>query len=195
MSNSLTIRSEASQVLNFLIYLQNIYLNQSCTEPREYKFPYQSTLLPIEFAEDFNTQFKKVWDQTAHKAARNTMNHVKLLHAEKETMYETFFVRSEQNAVAYEEIYRSYSVWRASWAGGFSLERATDEREEDLYKDLVAFLKEAEHDGWDLNIAILYDENVLGSDCVTKDFLTLSVKDFYFNYAEVFEKVKRLFLE
>ena len=58
MGNSLVIRAEASYALNFLVYLQNIFLNQNNYE-EVYHFPYILTK-HLAFEENFEVQFKNL---------------------------------------------------------------------------------------------------------------------------------------
>lgn len=67
MKNSLVISAEASYTLNFLVYLQNLFLNQKNHE-QEYRFPY----LPskhLTFAANFEFHFKELWNELSQRLA------------------------------------------------------------------------------------------------------------------------------
>lgn len=61
MENTLLMRTEASYSLNFLIYLQNIFLNQNNSRD-ELKFPYISISTKCEFQKDIHIRYRDLWD-------------------------------------------------------------------------------------------------------------------------------------
>lgn len=61
MKSTLEIKTEASYSLNFLIYIQNIFLNQNSSK-EQYKFPYIYSKSTFEFEEDFENRFRSLWN-------------------------------------------------------------------------------------------------------------------------------------
>ncbi len=76
MENSLLMRTEASYTLNFLIYLQNIYLNQNRYD--DFKFPYHSS--QIAFKKEFEVEFRSLWNKFSQEIAEHHRNDMKLFH-------------------------------------------------------------------------------------------------------------------
>ncbi|GKU84063.1 hypothetical protein [Niallia sp. NCCP-28] len=56
MENTLEMRIEASFSLNFLVYIQNIYINQNQNKD-QLKFPYIA--LKYEFPKDFEKRYRE----------------------------------------------------------------------------------------------------------------------------------------
>ena len=64
VENSLEMETDTSFTLNFLIYIQNIYLNQNRNED-DLRFPYLSTKMV--FKEDFEIRYKELWNEVFAK--------------------------------------------------------------------------------------------------------------------------------
>jgi len=73
MKNSLLMRIDTPYTLNFLIYLQNIYLNQKQRE-EQFKFPYLTEM--IRFYDDFEMKFKELWEDISIKLSEDDGNSI-----------------------------------------------------------------------------------------------------------------------
>ena len=180
--NSLVIRAEASYTLNFLVYLQNIFLNQNNYEP-EYRFPY----LPSKhfaFEDNFEIHFKELWDQMAQRLADDCLVDLKIFHDEKERFYLKLFVDSDGSLKDYHEIHQSFHIWARSLAGRFGTERSVDE--ERLYGDLVRLLlQKGISPQRELHISVVYDRFPLGNLEVSPYFTIISIEEFLGQYEDV----------
>lgn len=187
MGNSLQMRTEATYSLNFLVYLQNIFLNQNQSK-EEFKFPYK----PIKyiFQEDFEFCFKKLWDEVSRRISEHPMNDIKIFNEEKDLFYQRLFKESDDNLTDYTEIYQSYKIWWDSYAGRFSVERSIDDVGQKLYMELANSLVQKENAPQkELNISLIYDECLLANLDVSSYFAVLSTKDFFVKYKEMVPKL------
>lgn len=187
MENSLQMRTEATYSLNFLVFLQNIFLNQNQNK-EEFKFPY----IPIKyiFKEEFESCFKKLWDEVSQRISEHPMNDIKIFKEEKELFYRRLFKESDDNLAIYTEIYQSYKIWWDSFAGRFSVERSIDDKGQKLYIDLTNSLLEKEiAPQKELNISLIYDECLIVNVEVSTYFAVLSTKDFFVKYKELVPKL------
>ena len=134
MGNSLQMRTEATYSLNFLVYIQNIFLNQTQSK-EEFKFPY----IPIKyiFQVDFELCYKKIWDEVSQRISEHPMNDIKIFNEEKDLFYQSLFKPSNDNLKDYHEIYKSYKIWWDSFSGRFSVEKSIDEVAQKLYTELA----------------------------------------------------------
>ena len=68
MKNTLPMRTDASDSLNFLIYIQNIFLNSSQSS-HELKFPY----IPIKcvFQIEFDMRYRELWDEVSKRISEH----------------------------------------------------------------------------------------------------------------------------
>ena len=191
MEYSLQMRTEATYSLNFLVYLQNIFLNQNQSK-EEFKFPY----IPIKyiFQEDFEFCFKKLWDEVSLRISEHPMNDIKIFNEEKDLFYQRLFKESDDNLTGYTEIYQSYKIWWDSFAGRFSVERSIDDVGQKLYMELANSLVQKEiAPQKELNISLIYDEFLLANLDVSSYYAVLSTKDFFVNYKEMVPKLLKHF--
>ena len=187
MENSLQMRTEATYSLKFLVYLQNIFLNQNQSK-EEFKFPY----IPIKyiFQEDFEMCFKKLWDEVSQRNSEHPMNDLKIFNEDKDLFYKRLFKESNDNLKDYNEIYQSYKIWWDSFAGRFSVERSIADTEQKLYMELANSLIQKEiATQKELNISLIYDECLLVNLDVSSYFAILSTKDFFVKYKEMVPKL------
>ncbi|ASK63746.1 hypothetical protein CFK37_17080 [Virgibacillus phasianinus] len=189
MKNSLTMRTEASYSLNFLIYIQNIYFNHCLNREEEYKFPYfpQQT---IAFKEEFELNYRKLWHQVAKRIAKHHINDPKIFYKEKDIIFQELFITSDESLKKYEDLYHTFKVWWDSFAGRFSIERSTDERGQKLYWELAKLLEQnGKEPEKELNISIIYDEYLFSEIQKYSYFNIVPINDFYVNYRELPKKL------
>ena len=187
MGNSLQMRTEATYSLNFLVYIQNIFLNQTQSK-EEFKFPY----IPFKyiFQEDFELCYKKLWDEVSQRISEHPMNDIKIFNEEKDLFYQSLFVPSNDTLKDYNEIYQSYKIWWDSFAGRFSVEMSIEEVAQKLYMELANSLIQNEIEPQkDLNISLIYDECLFVNLDAPSYFAVLSTKDLFVKYKETVLKL------
>jgi len=187
MGNLFQMRTEATYSLNFLVYLQNIYLNQNQSKEM-FKFPY----IPIKyiFKEEFEFFFKKLWNEVSQRISEHPMNDIKIFNEEKELFYQRLFKENDDNLRDYTEIYQSYKIWWDSFAGRFSVESSIDDKGQKLYMELKNSLIQKEIEPQkELNISLIYDECQIVNLDVSSYFAVLSTKDFFVKYKEMVPKL------
>jgi len=191
MGNSLQMRTEATYSLNFLVYIQNIFLNQTQSK-EEFKFPY----IPFKyiFQEDFELCYKKLWDEVSQRISEHPMNDIKIFNEEKDLFYQSLFKPSNDNLKDYNEIYQSYKIWWDSFAGRFSVERSIDEVAQKLYMELANSLIQNEIEPQkELNISLIYDECLFVNLDAPSYFAVLSTKDLFVKYKETVLKLLSIY--
>ncbi|WP_244440983.1 hypothetical protein [Neobacillus jeddahensis] len=125
MENSLVMKTDTSFALNFLIYIQNIFLNQNRNE-EDLRFPYLSTR--IAFKEDFKIKYEELWNEISQRISNDNKNDLIIFYEEKDLFNQKLFVIDKDSLKNFNEIYKTYKVWWESFAGRFSIERSIDER-------------------------------------------------------------------
>lgn len=189
MKNSLVMRTEATYSLNFLVYIQNIFLNQSKGK-EEFKFPYTST--KYIFQEEFELRFKKLWDEVLKRISEHPINDMKIFKDEKGLFYQRLFVEGDENLKNYTEMYQSFKIWWDSFAGRFSVERSIDEKGQKLYVELANSLKQRGVElQKDLSISLIYDESSLSDLGGSPYFAVIPIKDFFIKYKELLSKLQQ----
>ena len=191
MGNTLVMRTDAPHSLNFLVYIQNIFLNRS-KNMDELKFPY--ILTKCRLRKDFKLQYKVLWDDVSKRISEHPINDLKIFTEEKELFYQGLFVEDEDSLREFNIIYHSFKVWWDSFAGHFAIERSMDENREKIYTELANFLGEKGiKPQKELNISIIYDECLLVDVETFHYFAILSIKDCSVNYKESIPKLQLCF--
>ncbi|TRZ37036.1 hypothetical protein CEQ21_16225 [Niallia circulans] len=186
MKRSFLIALEPSHTLNFMIYLQNIYLQQENAEYR--KFPY---IKPnVIFHEDFAQHFKELWEELTEKMIEGSAIDSELFVCHKDMFYDRLFIgASKDNEEAYTTIYDSFKVWWESMAGGFSIESSVYNKLDQLYSELTSFPDTTASER--LDIKLIYDQCLLGGSVFYRNFAILSIDDFYINYKKIIPKLRQ----
>lgn len=178
MVDSFIMRTSASYSLNFMVYIQNIYLNQNSSEKDEYKFPYIPAL-NITFQEKFESSYIELWDEITRRITAYDVNDTKIFYEDKELFYQSLFVNCDSNLKEFNEIYNTFIIWWESFAGHFAIERSIDEVGQELYADLANILPKKDRE---LNISLIYDECPLVGLDLTLDLVIIPIKDFFVKY-------------
>ncbi|PFD41162.1 hypothetical protein [Bacillus cereus] len=182
MTDSFTIHTNASHCLNFMIYIQNMYLNQK-EKKGNLRFPYIAKTLY--FSSDFETNFKELWHSLRKQIANNRYD-LQIFHEENHIFYEKLFNTQLCNEDSFKELVCSFQVWWTSIVGQLSLERSVDEYGQQLFNDLVLYLKQNEIEPLQqLHISLLYDDCLLVKENISSYSAILPTKTFFINYRDV----------
>jgi hypothetical protein len=188
MENTLLMRTEASYSLNFLIYLQNIYLNQNQSKDR-FKYPYLPT--KCEFRNDFEMRYRELWNLVSTRISEDPINDQHIFFNVKNSFYEGLFAENDSSLTKFNEIYVSFKVWWGSFAGRFAIERSFDVHGQDIYSALVKLLLEKElKPQRELDISLIYDECVFVDLEPTSYFAVLPIKEWFVNNKELISKLE-----
>lgn len=189
MENSLEMETDTSFTLNFLIYMQNIYLNQNRNE--DLRFPYLSTNMG--FKEDFEIKYKELWNEVSQKVFTND-NDMKIYFEDKNLFYQRLIENSADNLKSFNEVYKAFQVWWGSFAGQFAVERTIDETSYTLYVDLKNWLMQKGKTPLKrLHISLIYDDCVLANTPVSSYLAVIPIRDFFINYKELALRIQECF--
>ena len=182
------MQMDATLTLNFLIYLQNLYLNQK-ENPERPRFPYSPQ--PILFAEDFDEHFRVLWWEAEQRIAQDAASDTAMFYNERDIIGSRLFQKDIRAVNNFHGIGKSFEAWWGSLIGGFSLERCVDERSDKLYGELADFLeKKGREPRRHLHISLLYDACRIGEVGRFPYFAIVPVEDFYLQNEAVFRELK-----
>ena len=191
MEKELLMITDAPYTLNFMIYIQNIYLNQN-HNLESYKHPLLSS--QVYFNENFILEYKDLWNEMIEKLAKPQCNDMEIFYVEKDLFYERLFIRNTDSLKIYTEIYNTFEVWWNSLAGQFAVERFPEAALHSLYIELTQLLTQSDmkiqrH----LKISLIYDKCLLAKEEVSSYFAVLPLNDFFINYRDLALKLKGCF--
>ncbi len=182
MTDSFTIHTNASHCLNFMIYIQNMYLNQK-EKKENLRFPYIARQL--NFSTNFEANFKELWHSLRKKITDDKYD-LQIFYDENYIFYEKLFDTQLCNEDSFKELVCSFKVWWTSIVGQHSLEWSVSEYSTQLYNDLVVYLKQTEIEPLQqLHISLLYDDCVFVTNNTTSYSAILPTKHFFINYRDV----------
>lgn len=188
MKKTLLMRTGASYSLNFLVYIQNIYLNRS-QEIEELKFPYIRT--KCVFRNDFRMRYKELWEELSKRISEHPINDLKTFTEEKNLFYQGLLVEDDDNLNEYNEIYQSFKVWWDSFAGRFLVERSIEEYTHEIYVELSNLLTETGNKPQkELDISLIYDDCLLIDLEPSSYFAVLPIRDCFNNNKELIRKLQ-----
>ncbi|MED2040987.1 hypothetical protein P4V58_28380 [Bacillus wiedmannii] len=190
MTDSFTIHTNTSYCLNFMIYIQNIYLNQK-ENKENLRFPYIAK--QVNFSTDFEANFKELW-HTLRKQINNDRYDLQIFYEENHIFYEMLFDTQLCNEESFKELVCSFKVWWTSIAGQHSLECSVSGYSTQLYNDLVLYVQQNEIEPLQqLHINLLYDDCVFVKNNTTSYAAILPTKRFFINYRDVVTTLSKCF--
>ncbi len=190
MTDSFTIHTNTSYCLNFMIYIQNIYLNQK-EKKENLRFPYIARKL--NFSTDFEVNFKELW-HTLRKQITDDRYDLQNFHKDNHIFYEKLFDTQLRNEESFKELICSFKVWWTSIAGQLSIEYSVSDYSEQLYNDLVLYVKQHQIEPLQhLHISLLYDDCVFVKGNTASYAAILPTKRFFINYRDVVTTLSKCF--
>ncbi|HDR4424031.1 TPA: hypothetical protein QCP59_004913 [Bacillus cereus] len=190
MTDAFTIHTNTSHCLNFMIYIQNMYLNQK-EKKENLRFPYIAKQL--NFSTDFEANFKELW-HTLRKKITDDKYDSQIFYDENYIFYEKLFDTQLCNEDSFKELVCSFKVWWTSIAGQLSLEWSISEYSTQLYNDLVLYLKQNEIEPLQqLHISLLYDDCVFAKENISSYSAILPTKTFFIGYRDVVTTLSKCF--
>ncbi|MGH0425459.1 MULTISPECIES: hypothetical protein [Bacillus] len=190
MTDSFTIHTNTSYCLNFMIYIQNIYLNQH-ENKENLRFPYIAK--QFNFSNDFEVNFKELW-LTLRKQITDDKYDFHIFYEENHIFYEKLFDTQLCNEDSFKELLCSFKVWWTSIVGQHSLECSVSEYSTQLYNDLVLYLKQNEIEPLQqLHISLLYDDCVFAKENISSYSAILPTKTFFIGYRDVVATLLKCF--
>ncbi|HGP3674031.1 TPA: hypothetical protein ACLIVI_001765 [Bacillus pacificus] len=190
MTDSFTIHTNTSYRLNFMIYIQNIYLNQH-ENKENLRFPYIAKQL--NFSTDFEDHFKELW-HILRKQIANDRYDLQIFYKKNNIFYEKLFDTQLCNEESFKEILCSFKVWWTSIVGQHSLEWSVSEYSTQLYNDLVLYLKQNQIEPLQqLHIILLYDDCVFAKENISSYFAILPTKTFFIGYRDAVATLSKCF--
>ncbi|GAB6548826.1 hypothetical protein ACMZ5A_04305 [Bacillus mobilis] len=190
MTDLFTIHTNTSFCLNFMIYIQNMYLNQK-EKKENLRFPYIAK--QVNFSTDFEDNFKELW-HTLRKQIANDRYDLQIFYEENHIFYEKLFDTQLCNEDSFKELVCSFKVWWTSIAGQLSLEWSVSEYSTQLYNDLVLYLKQNEIEPLQqLHISLLYDDCVFAKENISSYSAIVPTKTFFIGYRDVVATLLKCF--
>lgn len=182
MTNEFEIEVVAPYSLNFLIFLQNVYLNQN-RKGRDLLFPAITTKMGLR--DSFEMKFKEQWNNVLQKLMEDCNDDLNV-YDNKDFFYPKQMREDITQFKLFQQVRTYFSTWWGSFAGQFAIERALDGITETLYIDLQNWLTETGRiPAQRLQICLLYDKVRLTEPHISPYFAVIPIREFFTNYKNV----------
>jgi len=182
LTNEFVIQLTGSTDLNFLVYIQNDFLNRNQKMDRP-KFPLLDGSLT--YKDTFKADFKEAWESAVQR--EQLIAHKKELTRNDLPLAETdlhwFYDRLVDASVPYESFhffYRAFATWWDGLAGRFSIERGLGEELQSIYLELIEIMNDKSlSPEKELQLRFIYDDVVLADNHMADYFAVLSIEWFF----------------
>ncbi|WP_217592960.1 hypothetical protein [Cohnella sp. GbtcB17] len=178
MSNFI-ITSFAPYSLNYLVYIQNLFLS---SKGEANKFPSTNANWGLLEEKLFYDVFRAVWSEMVERLSQNHLcDHNGIIETERE-LFQQLFNQGSEGKEGFEESKNSFYAWFSSLAGQITIERASDHMmyyEIDIYNKLSSKINISNTTNHDLLISLIYDDCSLG---ISESFYwhsIVSLRDLY----------------
>lgn len=174
--NGFEMEVNAPCSLNYLITIQNIYLNSKNKDCEIPLFPYFDSSNWGILDEEFEETFSKVWQEAVDKNSNDPMyDHNGIFHFDKE-LYQKLFKNNESGFIGYSESVKFFLAWWNGLYGKMAIEGVFDhDRMEKVYKELSATIESERR----LRIHLIYDKPVLTSNSERPWFAVVQIEDVF----------------
>jgi hypothetical protein len=166
----------AAYSLNYLMTVQNIYLNSKNKDCERPLFPYVDRSNWGILEEEFEGTFAAVWKEAVDKNSQNHMyDHNGVLDFDK-ALYQKLFKNNESGFIGYSESVKFFLAWWNGLYGKMAIEGVFDQdRMEKVYKELSASIEINKR----LRIHLIYDNPVLTGKSERPWYAVVPIEDVF----------------
>lgn len=184
------IEVNAPYSLNYLIYVQNIFLNSRNQDRETPLFPYVDSSKWGILDGEFEQTYKEVWEETLNNNYLSGMyDHNGILDFDK-ALFQKLFENNETGVFGYLESVKSFLAWWDGIYGKIAIEGIFDEdRMNKIYKELSKSINADKR----LKIDLIYDRPILTGQSESSWYAILTIQDvFAFRYKQRPEVISNL---
>ncbi len=162
--------------LNYLIFVQNIYLNNHMKNKGNPLFPYLDSSTWGIVKEDFEKTYKKLWQKAVHNNSQSGLYDHNGIFDFDQALYQKLFEGNEKGKFGYAESVKSFLAWWEGIYGKIAIEKVfDDDRMNKVYRELSATLKVNKR----LKIDLIYDKQSLTEQAQRSWYSVLPIEDIF----------------
>ncbi|MEC1155661.1 hypothetical protein [Cytobacillus horneckiae] len=185
-NTELNLVIEAPYSLNYLIFIQNIYLNNdSKCENSNRLFPYlDSSKWGLLEQKKFSIKFNEVWNEVVHKNNKDQLyEHNGVLYDDSQ-LFKQLFESDSKGEVGFSESVKLFMSWWDEVFGKMAISRVYETEGSDIYNE---FLKAIQSNQCTItnnrfNIDLIYDKNsIVKSTNTPSYYYIMPIQDLFFN--------------
>ncbi|WP_226674961.1 group-specific protein [Mesobacillus jeotgali] len=166
----------APHSLNYLMTIQNIYVNSKNKDNERPSFPYVDSSNWGLLEENFEETFVEVWKEAVNK---NSIDHIYdhngVLQIDKD-LYRKLFKNNQSGSFGYSESVKFFLAWWDGFHGKIAIEAVFDhDKMEKVYKELASSIKIDKR----LRIHLVYDKTVLSGRSERSWYAVVPIEDVF----------------
>ncbi|EFI68642.1 group-specific protein [Lysinibacillus sp. HST-98] len=186
-NNQLNLEVTAPYSLNYLIFIQNLFLNNSSNNNPQSPFPnFNSSGWGILPQEKFNIKFKEIWNEVINNTVQNQYYDSNGVLENESTFYRQLFDRNENGEFGFSESVKLF----LSWWNGFHGKIAIEKLFESVGGQVIYNELSQSQILYDLNIKqfkinIIYDKQRLFPTTSSLSFAVLPIQELFLNSTDI----------
>lgn len=185
---NLSLTVEAPYSLNYLIFMQNIFLNNTKTEGednnRSFPFPYfDSSNWGVLKEEKFESKFKEIWSEISYKNEQGGYDHNGILEQDSR-IYKQLFSNNIDGEHGFPKSVKLFLSWWESFYGKIAIERLFEsENGQEVYFDFSNAINSNNYiiTTKRFKINLIYDKQLLVDTTSTSSHFVLPIEDLFMN--------------
>ncbi|MFF5395881.1 group-specific protein [Peribacillus butanolivorans] len=173
------LEASAPYSLNYLIFVQNIHLNNENIYKESPLFPYVDSSTWGILKEEFKKTFIEVWGEVVNKNSQNGFyDHSGVFDIDK-ALFQKLFENDEKGIFGYVESVKTFLAWWNGIYGRIAIEKVFDDyTTNEVYKELSASLNVNKR----LRINLIYDKPLLAGYSERSWYVVLPIEDIFIPY-------------
>lgn len=181
-NNNLILKVASSYSLNYLIFVQNIFLNNRDGSKH---FPsIDSSKWNILQEDEFQTKYKSIWDEVFKKNTQNTHYDYNGVLESDNQLYRQLFECNENGEYGFSESVKLFlSWWGNGYYGKVTMEILYETEGREIYDELLNEIKSKNLiiPNNQLNIILLYDKQTIVNNSVIPYHYLLPIEELFLN--------------
>lgn len=184
-NNQLNLEVTAPYSLNYLIFIQNLFLNNNSNNNLQPLFPnFNSLSWGILPQEKFNAKFKEIWNEVIYKNVQNQYYDSNGVLENDSSFYRQLFDRNVNGEFGFSESVKLFLSWWNRFYGKIAMERLFEsEGGQEIYNELSKSLIYLNNNQFKINI--IYDKQRLFSTTSSLSYAVLPIQELFFNRTEI----------
>jgi hypothetical protein len=186
-NNQLNLEVTAPYSLNYLIFIQNLFLNNNSNNNPHPLFPnfnsFSWSILP---QEKFNIKFKEIWNEVIYKTEQNQYYDSNGVLENDRSFYRQLFDRNVNGEFGFSESVKLFLSWWNGFYGKIAIERLFEsEGGQGIYNELSKSQILYNLNISQIKINIIYDKQRLFSTTSSLSHAVLPIQELFFNRTEI----------
>lgn len=186
-NNQLNLETTAPYSLNYLIFIQNLFLNNNSNNNPQSSFPnFHSSSWGILPKQRFDIKFKEIWNEVIYKNVQNQYYDSNGVLENDELLYRQLFDRNINGEFGFSESVKLFLSWWNGLYGKIAIERLFDSGGgQEIYNELSKSLILSNLNNSQFKINIIYDKQRLLSTTSSLAYAVVPIQELFLNRTEI----------